>query len=236
MSDLEDLLKELMEKLKERGKLEFSEVLSWSERRGLTPLTLYLLFDELKENKDVRFSEEKELIDENLELYIPRRIEHLSSLNGRKEVLESDKPVKVRKSLRKIKHKKRKGVKTGSQVNLVGFLKEERVREGEPEKEHEPKAEEGVKEEITVSSEHTKPVFEDPDLAKAVEYLSRYWSVGEIRFIQDLKRLGIKDPRKVIEKLLSEKLISRSKLGVINAEKRLLEIYKPKAPSITDIV
>jgi len=241
MSDFEDLLKDLMKELRKKGTLKSSDILAWGERRKLTPLTLYLLFEELKENREVKLSEEKELIDESLELYIPKKVEYVASSSSMREIPKERSNLKVRKSLRKTKLKRKKGVKNSSQVNLVNFLKEKEEVKGKTKDVSKPEASlpedrEVTQEQVIVIQEERAPSFDDPDLVKALDYLSKYWSVGEIRFIQDLKRLGVRNPREVIEKLLSHKLISRSKLGVINAEKKLLEVYKPRPTSITDIV
>ena len=66
----------------------------------------------------------------------------------------------------------------------------------------------------------------DEDLKKALSYLSEYWSVGEIRFKLDLKKLGIQDPDKVLYKLLDMDVIDLTPGGVVNLKVELPKIKK----------
>jgi len=68
----------------------------------------------------------------------------------------------------------------------------------------------------------------DEDLLKAIEYLSMYWSVGEIRFLEDLKQQGVKNPGDVLKRLIELGYVERSRLGVINATSKLPRV-KPKS-------
>ncbi|OYT62101.1 MAG: hypothetical protein B6U69_02385 [Thermofilum sp. ex4484_15] len=61
-------------------------------------------------------------------------------------------------------------------------------------------------------------------LYKAIRYLNRYWSVGEIRFSIDLKAMGVRDVRKILRKLLELGYITVSELGVINATEKLPKV------------
>ncbi|RLF11839.1 MAG: hypothetical protein DRJ98_02305 [Thermoprotei archaeon] len=64
------------------------------------------------------------------------------------------------------------------------------------------------------------------DLEVAVAYLNDYWSVGELRFLDDLKALGVKDPGKVLKKLLELGYVERTPSGVINATEKLPKVRR----------
>ena len=76
--------------------------------------------------------------------------------------------------------------------------------------------------------EKKKATSLDEDLKIAIDYLNSYWSVGEIRFILDLKNLGVKDPEKIIDTLWEKKYIEIDDLGVITATENLPKIFKKK--------
>ena len=74
----------------------------------------------------------------------------------------------------------------------------------------------------------------DEDLKKALSYLSDYWSVGEIRFKLDLKRLGVRDPDKVLSRLLEMNIVELTASGVVNLK---VEIPKlKKKPSLSRLI
>lgn len=74
----------------------------------------------------------------------------------------------------------------------------------------------------------------DEDLKKALSYLSEYWSVGEIRFKLDLKRLGVQDPDKILYKLLEMNIIDLTPSGVVNLKVELPKIKKK--PSLIGLI
>ncbi|MHC1629035.1 MAG: PolB1-binding protein PBP2 family protein [Candidatus Nezhaarchaeales archaeon] len=92
----------------------------------------------------------------------------------------------------------------------------------------------------TLEEEAEKPKLEidveslDEDLKKALSYLSEYWSVGEIRFKLDLKRLGVQDPDKVLYKLLDMGVIDLTPSGVVNLKVELPKIKK--GPSLVGFI
>lgn len=88
------------------------------------------------------------------------------------------------------------------------------------------KEEKRVEEVKKVEIEKTKETTFEEDLDKAIRYLNTYWSVGEIRFMIDMKALGVKDPSKVLQKLLELGYVERNPLGVINATKKLPKVSK----------
>jgi hypothetical protein len=66
----------------------------------------------------------------------------------------------------------------------------------------------------------------DEDLKKALYYLSEYWSVGEIRFKLDLKKLGVQDPDRVLVRLLDMGVIELTTSGVVNLKVELPNLKK----------
>jgi len=74
----------------------------------------------------------------------------------------------------------------------------------------------------------------DEDLKKALYYLSEYWSVGEIRFKVDLKRLGVRDPDKILLKLLDMGVVELTASGVLNLKVELPKLKK--RPSLSELL
>lgn len=66
----------------------------------------------------------------------------------------------------------------------------------------------------------------DEDLKRALSYLADYWSVGEIRFRLDLKRLGVQDPDKVLLRLLDMDIVEVTPIGVVNLKVELPKMKK----------
>lgn len=66
----------------------------------------------------------------------------------------------------------------------------------------------------------------DEDLRKALTYLSEYWSVGEIRFMLDLRRMGVQNPTSVLAKLLDLGVVELTASGVVNLKVELPRIKK----------
>jgi len=63
-------------------------------------------------------------------------------------------------------------------------------------------------------------------LLKAVEYLNNYWSVGIIRFINDLKLIGVSEPERILRRLLELGFVEYSPVGVLNATDRLPKVKR----------
>ncbi|RLF15702.1 MAG: hypothetical protein DRJ97_03220 [Thermoprotei archaeon] len=66
----------------------------------------------------------------------------------------------------------------------------------------------------------------DKDLELAISYLNDYWSVGELRLIDDLKLMGVSEPQKVVRKLVELGYVERSPSGVINATEKLPKVKR----------
>ncbi len=97
-----------------------------------------------------------------------------------------------------------------------------------------PEAVEGVErsEVKKITEEPQRPKMEldfeklDDDLRKALYYFSEYWSVGEIRFKLDLKRLGVQDPDRVLARLLEMGVVELTAGGVVNLKVELPKLKK----------
>ncbi|RLE97911.1 MAG: hypothetical protein DRJ57_04045, partial [Thermoprotei archaeon] len=72
----------------------------------------------------------------------------------------------------------------------------------------------------------------DRDLLAALYYLSRYWSVGELRFLIDLKNMGVENPEAVLRRLVEEGVVTRSELGVVNANREEVKKRLKGAPPL----
>lgn len=114
--------------------------------------------------------------------------------------------------------------------------KKEKVEEKKIEKEIKEKPKEVSKEEIIeerkeekeLTKEEEEKILEqfDEDMRKAIVYLNNYWSVGAIRFMQDLKRMGVKDPRRLMLKLAELGFVEIVPDGVVNATPKLPKVGK----------
>jgi len=84
----------------------------------------------------------------------------------------------------------------------------------------------GAPQKAEVKSERKEKQEEvkDDDLYKAIRYLNKYWSVGEIRFASDLQAMGVKDVERTLRELLKLGYITVSELGVINATEKLPKV------------
>lgn len=79
-----------------------------------------------------------------------------------------------------------------------------------------------------VAEEEEEKILEqfDEDTRKAIVYLNSYWSVGSLRFMQDLRRMGVKDPRRLMLKLAELGFIEIVPDGVVNATPKLPKVGK----------
>jgi len=89
-----------------------------------------------------------------------------------------------------------------------------------------------VREEETIEEGEERPRLDidveklDEDLKRTLSYLSEYWSVGEIRFRLDLKKLGLQDPDKVLLRLLDLGIVELTPTGVVNLKFELPKVKK----------
>ncbi len=76
MSEHIDLLvRELLELLREKGRVTLEELLKWGEEQGIRlALTLYMLVAEISEHEDVEVAPEEELVDPEYNIALPKWI------------------------------------------------------------------------------------------------------------------------------------------------------------------
>ena len=230
------------------GKITASDALKWADDNGINPITLYTIVYDLKNKGEIICSREEENIPGcSIPLSIPKEIllknvvvkSKVEKKRQRKKKLRTK--GKTEKGLLVFLGKKEEVKKKESPVEKI-YKKETReekslspieivVEEKRPQKEI---VEKPSRLEIREEKPAIEKIEDGEDLAKAIEYLNYFWSVGEIRFILDLKREGVKDPEKVLRRLLELGYVTRSPLGVINATERLPKLENRK--SIADIL
>jgi len=223
MDEYEDLLKALESEVRSRQSMSWEELLKWGEKHNVGPVTLSLLLEELKRKGVVEASSELELVDEHLEIAIPRRV------SLKKTKAPPPKPRQIRE--------RRPRVARGQRGSLLEFLTEEEVgveaveeAKGERREAEEAKAEAAVSPPPTAIARTVADIgapraqeLADRDLAVALHYLRRYWSVGRLRFLADLKSLGVKDPESLLRKLVEGGLVTIVEPGVVNARRDVVE-------------
>ena len=237
--EYEALLKELYNQILEHKKLTYDFLLEWIRKHKISPLTLYLLINDLKKEKRIITSEDTIIVDEDLKINIPEEIS-LKTQEKREERKElklfAEKlPIRKKERIKKPRKIKRKTQKKrlerekppAATKSLLTFFEEPKKKETEEKKTKEiskrPPKKENIKQEAYEIDLNSLP---DENIRKALKYLLNYWSVGEIRFKEDLKGMKIENPEEVLEKLSSMGFIERTRLGVINLKKEYRK--KPK--------
>ncbi len=237
-SEYDALLEELKDLLKRKGELSLDDLKEWASQRHVGSLVLTLLVRDMIEDGYAKPLGEEVTLDKDLGLQIPSVIA-LAEKGREVEMHEGEGLLPLvsvaRPSLRrthKTSRKQHRKRRTAS-LSITSFfeekretkedertepLRERREVQGEPRESRELSAE-PLSHSIEVSATSLGEL--DEDLVRAIEYLSSYWSVGEVRFALDLKRMGIEDPERVIRRLLELGYIERTKLGVINATDKL---------------
>lgn len=87
---------------------------------------------------------------------------------------------------------------------------------------------------IKVEEVKIDELLKDPEMRKAIEYLSEHWSVGDLRIMHDLEKMGIQNPRRLIRRLLDLGLIVYHSDGVFDITDKLPRIKKKK--TLTDFL
>jgi len=219
MDEYEDLVKALESEVRSRQSMSWEELLKWGEERNVGPVTLSLLLEELKRRGVVEASPELELVDEHLEIAIPRRI----SLK---------RPRAPPPRLKQVSREKRPRAARGRQGSLLTFLEGEEVSAGAIEEAKEVREAEEAETGTAVGPppvaavEVETPRAQEPvdrDLAVALQYLNRYWSVGRLRLLADLRSLGVKDPEGLLRRLIEEGMVTVVEPGVVNAKRDIVE-------------
>jgi len=81
---------------------------------------------------------------------------------------------------------------------------------------------------IEVSRVEVDELLKDPEMRKVIEYLNEHWSVGDLRIMGDLEKMGIQNPRRLIRKLLDLELITYHPNGVFDITDKLPRIRRKK--------
>jgi len=243
--DYEKLLEELAYLIKKKSKISWKELKNWTNSKKIGFLTLSLLLEDLKEKlgSNLKFSEEKILLDEILEIYVPNEIMYLEKINidtsEEKNISLILKEDKLKNKNKEKKTARKRIIQKSTKVSILDFFeKKEKILSSNKDfkkKEYTFSEKKNDKKDLFIEHESKKEETSIKDLADnkdmeiAISYLAKYWSVGEIRFVQDLKRMGVKDPRKVINKMIEKGYIERINIGIINA-KEIIRKYKITTP------
>ena len=225
MSEFRDLLQELENLLKVRRTMQCSDLLKWAEEKGIGPVTLLSLIDELVQSELAEASAEQELVDEHLELTLPKRI----SLKR----IETPPPRRAPHRAVSPQRRKARRAEAGREGGLLRFIFEESEGGLRESAESAARQQEAESPKTTTQQAHAEVERKPPPAAEvpieereyvvALQYLYRYWSVGEIRFESDMKSLGVQDVPTLLRKLQSDGLIEIVEPGVINAKREALE-------------
>lgn len=216
MSEYEELLGELENLLRLRRALQYSDLLRWGEERGVGPVTLLSLIDDLIQRGVAEASREQELVDEHLELTLPRRI----SLRRAERTATSKAAPRAVQRQRRQAQRAKAGGKEGA---LLRFMYGEegiaaaRTTEAQGEEIEEPGGREGA----PIAAADQK--VEERDYVVALRYLLKYWSVGGLRFEADMRSMGVQNVQAVLRRLQSEGVVEVAEPGVINARREALE-------------
>lgn len=222
MDEYERLLKKLEEEVKSRQSMSWKDLLEWGEEHDVGLVTLSLLLEELKQKGIVDVSPELELVDEHLEISIPRRI----------AVKRLKAPATPKTKPAREKRPKKAREQQGALLRYLIEKGEEAGEEAEEKSAEEQsvggKAVETEPHENEIVTAETEPLqtqapVADRELAVALQYLRRYWSVGELRFVADMKSLGVSDPEGLLRKLVDKGLVTLAEPGVVNAKREEVE-------------
>ncbi|MEM1667043.1 MAG: hypothetical protein QW324_02230 [Thermofilaceae archaeon] len=222
MDEYEQLLKDLETLLKTKRTIRCEDLLAWGRERNVGPVTLLSLVEDLVQKGIAEPSAEQELVDDFLELSLPKRLS-----------LKQVQPPSSYQAPRAAQHRRKRRVgKAVKRDELLRFLYEQ---EGGAEETAQDKTEglqrggeEGLEPQTPLEEprgEHVREegVPEEREYVLALQYLYRFWSVGELRFEADLKSMGVRDATSLIRRLQSEGLVEIADPGVINAKRELIE-------------
>ena len=225
-SEIDQLIEELKTYISLRGgRLTLKELMEWSEEQELSILMLDMIVNEMVKRGIVKASKERELIDIGtlLTVELPKEL---------RIAYRSDGEEKARVEEKKRKTQRRRPTNVALITEFIAKEKRpKRVKKREVVVKPKTKVSKGALVERVKQTKPSSTVRESPvssDLERVIAYLNNYRSVGEIRFLLDLKAMGIKDPSEVLENLLELGYVTRSPLGVINATDKLPKVTKDK--------
>ncbi|MEM0023323.1 MAG: hypothetical protein QW407_01730 [Thermofilaceae archaeon] len=222
MDEYEQLLKELEALLKAKRTMQCEDLLAWGRERNVGPVTLLSIVEDLLQKGIAEASAEQELIDDFLELSLPKRL-------SLKQVRTSGSYQAPRATQPRRKRKRGKAEKRGELLRFL-YEQEEGTREIAEEKSEELRRgeEERLRPQASLEEPRTEPVREEGvpeerEYVLALQYLHKFWSVGELRFEADMKSMGVRDAASLIRRLQNEGLVETAEPGVINAKRELIE-------------
>lgn len=254
MAELEGLRRELVEFVKRTGRVSADDLVKWARERGLTMLTLYILLEESLEAGELKGGTGRQVIDEVFNLEVPSFVEATAPPQLLPQPPASRRAAQSESRRERGREKRKARVERGS---LLRFFAQEGEAE-KPKPEQEPQVElQGVSGERFEDASPPRDskvqvelpagfeeLLADDNFVKAIRYLGRYWSVGKLRFLEDLESMGVQNPSRVLEELWRRGLIEVVEpgidgAGVVNARENLLQIAKrvvqPTATQLSDV-
>lgn len=195
-----------------KGRVSFNELIKWAEENNVGSITLSIALNDLV-NWGKIIAPEGFFEPENyiVAFPVPRSVEIVRE--RREEVKE------------KFKEKAEGKVEEVEEAEEKEMVEVGLREEGEQSQSKLVAIVEGEK---TASKELEMESINDEDLRRAIEYLNDYWSVGVIRFLQDLKAMGIPNPDLILKKLINMEYVVYLPIGVINATSKLPKVKRPK--------
>ena len=225
MAEENDYYQQILDKLyrfiaKRGDKVSFDELIKWAEENNVGSITLSIALNDLVNWGEIialeGFFEPENYI---VAFPVPRSVKIVEEKVEKKEIEE--KKEKLEEEREKIEKKVEEEVeKIGEKVVEAGLKKEEEQSQS--------KAITVVEEEKETSSKLEIETINDEDFRRAIEYLNDYWSVGVIRFLHDLKAMGIPNPDLILKKLINLEYVVYLPIGVVNATSKLPRIKRPK--------
>jgi len=198
----QEILNKLYEFIRVKGRASFEELLRWAGKHEVGTMTLSIALNDLMESGKIRAIGELFEPEDLLVAYpVPRMVE---SVSEEAEEIEERVEAAREKVEKRIEEAPTEFGELSSSVEVKAKVVEE-----EP----------GAKDRMRITED---------DLNKAIEYLNDYWSVGVIRFMQDLKLLGVSKPDAVLRKLIELGYVNYSPMGVVNATDKLPKIRRPR--------
>mgnify|MGYP000232785653 CR=1 FL=1 len=222
----EELKEEFKKMVLTKGELSRSEIAEWCRENSVGVLTLTAIIEDLEKNGIVKAVYDTET-DSIVLIDLPKCVKACvrESSHRKIEVPAQRKtpkdrgPRKILQSTRRRRQVKKKGKSIASLI--THFLEEEKETNNiKVEHVGESKL---VAEEVEENEEFFKNI-EDEEYRKALMYLAKYRSVGEIRFALDLKKNGVEDVYRLVKRMIEDGYAERSPLGVINATEKLPKI------------
>ncbi|RLF21031.1 MAG: hypothetical protein DRZ82_00140 [Thermoprotei archaeon] len=244
MNTYETLVNKFKEYVKSKGKVLLEDMKKWAEENNIGLITLSVIVNDLVTKGELKpLGEFKEVDKDELALPMPEGvaspevpIEDQGVLTGGISKLKT---ITKTKAVRTSPKERRRTSRLSRISPLFKWSEEEELEVevgAKEERKEEVKSEEKSKQELKVVKVREEPVAKleeyEEDVRKAIIYLNRYHSVGELRFLLDLESLGVKNPREVMYKLVELGFIVRKPIGVIDATDKLPKVKIKEETSV----